>query len=205
VCPYTYAGRTGGQIEAQHDECSQEDGQWRVSGLPAGAVTVYLRPVNLDYLDTWAYSSPTQAKATVFTLQAGTTTTLRDIKFTLGGTLSGVVTDARTGAPVAGAWVTTDPFNPRDDPFYLLHVSQTDSTGHYRITGLAGDYTPLAFDQQGGYGFEWSGNADSQATATPVTVRAGRNTTYDVARAAATTVPRTSGATASIVTHVPWS
>lgn len=181
VCPYAYAGRTGPQIEVQHGECSGEDGRWRVSGLPAGATTVYLRPIYNDYLPIWAYSSSTQAKATVFTLQAGATTTLRDVRLTLGGTLSGVVTDARTGAPVAGAWVTTDPFTPRDDPFYLLHVAQTDETGHYAITGLAGDYTPLTFDQQGVYGFEWPGNADSQATATTITIRAGRTTTYDVA------------------------
>jgi hypothetical protein len=106
---------------------------------------------------------------------------VRDVKLTLAGTPTGVVTDATTGAPVAGAWVTTDPFNPRDDPFYLIHVAQTDATGHYTIKGLAGDYTPLAFDQQGVYGFEWSGNADSQATATPITVKAGRTTTYNVA------------------------
>jgi hypothetical protein len=181
VCPYAYAGRSGPQLETQRQECSQEDGVWRVSGLPAGATTVFLRPVLLDYLDTWAYSSATQAKATVFDLQAGTTTRLRDVKLTRSGTLTGVVTDARTGAPVAGAWVTTDPFNPRDDPFYLIHVAQTDATGHYTIKGLAGDYTPLAFDQQGVYGFEWSGNADSQATAAPITLRAGRTTTYNVA------------------------
>jgi protocatechuate 3,4-dioxygenase beta subunit len=181
VCPYAYAGRTGPQIEVQHGECSQEDGRWRVSGLPAGATTVYLRPINNDYLPIWAYSSSTQAKANVFTVQAGATTTLRDIRLTLGGTLAGVVTDAQTGAPVAGAWVTIDPFTPRDDPFYLLHVAQTDSTGHYQITGLAGDYTPLTFDQQGVYGFEWSGDAGSQATATTITIRAGRTTTYNVA------------------------
>jgi hypothetical protein len=180
VCPYAYAGRSGPQIEVQHGECSQDDGLWRVSGLPAGATTVYLRPL-VDYLPTWAYSSSTQAKAAVFTLQAGTTTRLRDVKLSLGGTLTGVVTDARTGTPVSGAWVTTDPFNPRDDPFYLIHVAQTDATGHYTIKQLAGDYTPLTFDQQGVYGFEWSGNADSQATATPITVRAGRTTTYNVA------------------------
>ncbi len=181
ACPRAFAGRSGPLIDGQVWQCSQDDGRWQLSGLPAGATTVYF-PSSGGYLERWAYSSATQAKATVFSVAAGTTTTLRDVKLTYGGTLAGVVTDAGTGAPVAGAWVTTDPFDPRGNPSYLEHVAQTDDTGHYTINGLtSADYTPLVFDQQGVYGFEWSGNADSRASATPISLRAGRTTIYNVA------------------------
>ncbi len=180
VCPAAYAGRRGDWIVGQHPECSQADGRWRISALPAGGTTVYFNSEGA-HLATWAYSSDTQAMATVFKLISGATTTLRDVKLRLGGVLAGTVTDARTGAPVAGAWVTVDGFNPRAGPGEGVHTDQTDSSGHYAIPGLeTDDYTPLTYAGDA-YGFEWSGNADSKATATPISVRAGRTTTYDVA------------------------
>jgi protocatechuate 3,4-dioxygenase beta subunit len=180
VCPAAYAGRRGDWIVGQHRECSQADGRWRISALPAGRTTVHFDSEGA-YLSTWAYSSDTQARATVFTLTAGAITTLRDVKLRLGGVLAGTVTDARTGAPVAGAFVTVDDFNPRAGPGEGRHTARTDSSGHYAIPGLeTDDYRPLTY-AGGAYGFEWSGNADSKATATPIWVRAGRTTTYDVA------------------------
>jgi len=82
VCPAAFAGRSGDVIPYQQPQCSQADGQWRISGLPAGATTVHLRYFDTQ-TDIWAYNSTTQAKATVFELTAGTTTTLRDVKLRL--------------------------------------------------------------------------------------------------------------------------
>jgi hypothetical protein len=81
VCPAAFAGRSGDVIPYQQPQCSQADGRWRVSGLPAGATTVRLR--YYPQVEIWAYSSTTQAKATVFELTAGTTTTLRGVKLRL--------------------------------------------------------------------------------------------------------------------------
>jgi Carboxypeptidase regulatory-like domain len=134
------------------------------------------------HVGTWLYSSTTQAKATVFSVIAGRTTTARDVKLAVGGKISGVVSDARTGAPVPNAYVTVDDYNPRSGPLPGPRSAQTDSAGRYTLGGLAsGDYTPLTYEETGDYGFEWTGNADSKATATPVSVRVGRTTTYDIA------------------------
>jgi hypothetical protein len=82
VCMEAFAGRSGGRIRAQQQECSQADGQWRLWALPAGATTVHFFYFDAQ-VEIWAYNSTTQAKATVFDLTAGTTTTLRDVKLRL--------------------------------------------------------------------------------------------------------------------------
>jgi hypothetical protein len=82
VCPEAFAGRSGGRIPFQQQECSQADGRWRLWALPAGDTTVHLFLFD-PQADIWAYNSTTQAKATVFKLTAGTTTTLRDVRLRL--------------------------------------------------------------------------------------------------------------------------
>jgi hypothetical protein len=82
VCPEAFAGRAGARIPFQQQQCSQADGAWRLWALPAGATTVHLFSFDPP-ADIWAYSSTTQAKATVFNLTAGTTTTLRDVRLRL--------------------------------------------------------------------------------------------------------------------------
>jgi hypothetical protein len=82
VCPEAFAGRTGGRIPFQQQECSQADGHWRLSALPAGATTVHLFYFDAQ-VGIWAYNSTTQAKATVFELTAGSTTSLRDVRLRL--------------------------------------------------------------------------------------------------------------------------
>jgi hypothetical protein len=81
VCPEAYAGRTGGRIPFpfQQLQCSQPDGTWRIAALPAGAYTVHFSYQG-GAAQIWAYNSTTQARATVFEVAAGTTTTLKDVK-----------------------------------------------------------------------------------------------------------------------------
>ena len=84
VCPEAFAGRTGGRIPFpfQQLQCSDANGHWQISALPAGAYTVRFSYLG-GAVQTWAYNSATQAKATVFEVTAGTTTTLRDVKLRL--------------------------------------------------------------------------------------------------------------------------
>jgi hypothetical protein len=82
VCAEAFAGRVGERIPFQQQECSQADGHWRLGALPADDITVHFFYFDAQ-VGIWAYNSPTQAKATVFTLTAGTTTTLRDVKLKL--------------------------------------------------------------------------------------------------------------------------
>jgi hypothetical protein len=82
VCMEAFAGRSGGRIPFQQQECSQADGRWRLWALPAGATTVHFFYFDAQ-VEIWAYNSTTQAKAAVFELTAGTTTTLRDVRLRL--------------------------------------------------------------------------------------------------------------------------
>jgi hypothetical protein len=82
VCMEAFAGRSGGRIPFQQQECSQADGHWRLWALPAGATTVHFFYFDAQ-VEIWAYNSTTQAKATVFELAAGMTTTLRDVRLRL--------------------------------------------------------------------------------------------------------------------------
>jgi hypothetical protein len=82
VCAEAFAGRSGGSLLFQQQQCSQADGYWRLGGLPAGDTTVHLFLFD-PQVDIWVYNSTTQAKATVFELTAGTTTTLRDVRLRL--------------------------------------------------------------------------------------------------------------------------
>jgi hypothetical protein len=82
VCPEAFAGRAGTRFPFQQQQCSQADGTWRLWALPAGAATVHLFSFD-PQAEIWAYNSTTQAKATVFDLTAGTTTTLRDVRLRL--------------------------------------------------------------------------------------------------------------------------
>ncbi|HEU4400134.1 MAG TPA: carboxypeptidase-like regulatory domain-containing protein [Actinomycetota bacterium] len=82
VCMEAFAGRAGGRIPFQQQECSQADGTWRLWALPAGATTVHFFYFDAQ-VEIWAYNPTTQAKATVFELTAGTTTTLRDVRLRL--------------------------------------------------------------------------------------------------------------------------
>jgi protocatechuate 3,4-dioxygenase beta subunit len=82
VCVEAFAGRSGGRIPFQQQECSQADGHWRLWALPAGDTTVHFFLFD-PQVEIWAYNSTTQAKATVFELTAGTTTTLRDVRLQL--------------------------------------------------------------------------------------------------------------------------
>ena len=86
------------------------------------------------------------------------------------GTLSGTVTDADTGDPLADAEITV---TGADD---FTRSTSTDEDGSYSMTLLAGDYTVTA----AAFGYETS-SAD-------ITITANEATTQDFALAAAETV-----------------
>ncbi|MDQ1642024.1 MAG: hypothetical protein QOJ90_1375 [Actinomycetota bacterium] len=192
VCPYVSAGRTGGFIRQQGITCSGADGKWRVSGLPGIDTTVDLAPPrDSGYLETWAYGAKTQSVATRFSLDYGRTTTTKDIKLALGGTLTGTVTDAVTHAPLADMWVDADgSFPGRAGPGEGFHVGRTDSQGNYRIPGLpAGTYTPIVYDgDYDGYAPQWSGGVSDPASATKIGVALRSTSTASFALRKAITV-----------------
>lgn len=178
VCPSPYQGSRGDFFQNAVTSCSDTQGRWSVRGLPAGDATVTFSANVEDhpYLDTWAYGSSTQARATVFRLAAGETTALRDVKMVLGGVLTGQVTDAATGRPVEGVYVDVNPFGPRAGAGEGRWSKRTGPDGRYTIRGISpGTRTPVAYDEEHErYGWQWAGGATDPATGTSIKFKEGR-------------------------------
>jgi protocatechuate 3,4-dioxygenase beta subunit len=87
-----------------------------------------------------------------------------------GGTLTGTVRDAETGAPIANAWVNASTLGGPLPPFpWSMLSAYTDAQGRYRIAGIpAGSYRVLVSAQ--GYQSILRGN---------VRIRKGRKQTLD--------------------------
>jgi outer membrane protein assembly factor BamB/subtilisin family serine protease len=81
-----------------------------------------------------AYFAPVIADNRVFILDGGKLTAFAAVSQPVEGTLIGLVTDAGTGAPLAGATVTLESTS---------RVATADHNGLYTLTGAAGAYTAL--------------------------------------------------------------
>lgn len=173
ACASIWRGRTGGQVYAVVT-CSGADGRWQVRGLPGGTYVVGLGA--FGYLRTYLWNRTTRSSADPVYLAKGTTKSVGTVRLRQTGTLSGVVTD-KAGQPVAGAWVdATGALRPGA----TLHSAQTDAAGRFTITNLTpGSYKPSVFaaDEQA-FAPEWSGDADSLATATAISVTGGATATF---------------------------
>jgi hypothetical protein len=131
-----------------------------VSGLPiAGATVVVVDSANVtntlttDATGHYAVTNITAGVATLTASQTGYTTataspTIVDGANTLNlgltaNTLTGVVTDATTGLPIAGATVQVT------DSSSVLHTVTTDAAGHYGVTNLPAGPATLTASQTG--------------------------------------------------------
>ena len=87
-----------------------------------------------------------------------------DAELSVGGSISGAVTDA-SGDPLAFVHVTLGP---------VFGEAVTEADGSYRINGLvAGSYTVRFADSQDRYLTEWFDDASDEASAMPVVVAQG--------------------------------
>ena len=163
---------------------SDAAGVYTATGLPAG--TYYLGTHNdLGFVDEhynnlpcYGGSCPSITTASAVTVTAGVATTGIDIALAPGGGLSGTVTDAGSGAPLAG--ISVFAYSASN---IQLAGDTTDASGHYSISPLpAGAYYVKTFNS-GGYVDEVYNNlacplgvCPNPSTGTAVTVTAGSTT-----------------------------
>lgn len=155
-------------------------GEYTITALSSGRYTVeFLSPFesSLNYVTQYynGRSSPSQADpVTVF---AGETTTGIDAEMREGGRISGHVSDASTGAPVAGFTVCAGPFEAQfEEAGPNSGCATTDAGGNYTIAALpAGTYAVafLSFFEEGNYVSQYYNGAASLAAAQPVNVTVG--------------------------------
>lgn len=179
VCASADRGNAGDPVRAV-STCSGADGRWRLTGLPAGRFALAFNLRGTSYT-TWAFGASSQADATLIGVGVGRTRTVRDVALASAGTVTGRVTDA-AGQPVANAWVDlTGRFPGRAGAGEGPLAVRTDADGRYTKTGIEpGTYRPLVYaaDYEA-FAPEWAGDADTLASATPVTVTSGGQATVD--------------------------
>ena len=145
--------------------CSDSAGYYQLSGLPTGTYDIaYQVPGGSTYV------SKTLSAQSVVAGQSATT----NVSLTLGGSITGKVTDVSTGLPVSGAYVEATATGGS------YFEAETDASGTYSIVGLAtASYTVEFFaSYQGGYIEQWYDHQTSSGSADPVSVTAGSTTSH---------------------------
>ncbi len=153
---------TGGR---RHFETrSDSNGVYRFTALPAGEYLA--RAEARDYLAEFWQEADSVAAAT--RIVVGNGDTFEEIHFTLssGGAITGVVSDAQTSLPVAGAVVTVHSQNRRDS-----RVTRSDANGVYGVEGLSGGLYLVACAAPG-FLPQWYDGVATRREATAVAITA---------------------------------
>jgi 5-hydroxyisourate hydrolase-like protein (transthyretin family) len=169
--------------------CTDSAGRMRIGPLVTGTYRLFAFPRNNTYGRQWVGATGgtgDERQAVTVSATAGTEVAGPQVRLDRAGKITGVVTDATTGAPVGGVDVsvlTGHPWLGTDD-------ATTDENGRYTLERLGPYAWPVVF---AGHPFphQWSGNAVNRYTATPVTVTSGGTATYDLAMRAGSTVSGT--------------
>lgn len=169
VCADAYVGEDwkGGAYTAA-------DGTYEIFGLPTGNYTVNFVPCEAgNYLPEWYNDKPDQVTANPVAVTAGGTTAGIDAVLANGNSISGTITTEH-GTPLSNACAYA-----RTSETTTVESDGTDADGNYRLEPLpAGSYR-IYFANCSGTGLvpEWYLNKADFASATPVTVSGGTDST----------------------------
>ena len=161
--------------------CSGSDGTYTVSGLATGSYRVGFAVSGLsgfcggspqNYLPQFYNGKASLATADPVAVTAGSTSTGIDAALQPGGQITGKVTDASTGAAIAGESVTV-----LGSSGNFVGFASTDSNGNYTVAGLTTGTYKVEFYGGGNYLTQFYNGKASLATADPVAVTAGSTST----------------------------
>jgi hypothetical protein len=114
------------------------------------------------------------ARTAAFDLAEGQQATDRDLRLSRGGTLTGLVADQLTGAPLAD--VCPAAYAGRRGPYLRAKITCSDAGGRWSLAGLPAGATTVQLGGDATHVAMWARAAASQAQATPFTVTAGAST-----------------------------
>jgi 5-hydroxyisourate hydrolase-like protein (transthyretin family) len=148
-------------------------GVYHLKGLPRGAYQVDFGGCGISpYAPVWWHNEHTEQAAKVLHLKTGQIVTGVDQVMTLGGVITGKVTSAATGQPLAGICVFD--FDVADlSPTSVFNVTEsqgTNAAGQYKLEGLAAGSYEVEFQT----GCDNNGNYISATYPNPVGVRLGK-------------------------------
>ncbi len=112
-------------------------GAYSINWLGGGDFIIHFVDPTGAHFDTWYGDHPEREGATVLSLEGGSTTNNINIALEPAGRISGTVTAAADGSPIAGAFVDAWPANG----WMPIASTQTAADGTYTVGGLpSGDY-----------------------------------------------------------------
>ncbi|MGE5828945.1 MAG: carboxypeptidase regulatory-like domain-containing protein [Micromonosporaceae bacterium] len=158
--------------------CADETGVVSLTQLSPGGYNLFVFAHDGVHGNQWVGPSGgtgAQENARLVTVSAGATVTVPAIRLDGAGTITGVITDAATGAPLAFAAAGL----ASSDEGSAAQVF-TDSAGRYTWSGL-GPYAWTFSFGQFGYAAQFSGGTPNRFNATGIKVKVGQTTTYNVA------------------------
>jgi hypothetical protein len=198
ACVYVIEGKP---ILGPNNTCSDSTGTVRLGNYPAGRWRLFVRFFDGPFGSQWVGEEGGTGdpdRATRITTTPGKTTTVR-VRADRAGSISGVVTDAATGAAVVGLCTTVVSADAQSfEAPYGSHC--TSGEGRYTINNLGPYAWKVEFpDYTGAHAWQWSGGAADRLAATPVRVRTGGTTRMDAA------LPAAGKVTGKIVNAtIPW-
>ena len=160
--------------------CTDATGVVTVSGLAAGSYNLFALSQDSVHGHQWVGSSGgtgLQQKAAVTALTVGQAVTVPDIKMDKAGTLTGIIRDKATGAPIPGSFASFATHPTGEGPTEV--DARADDNGSYTFTDL-GPYDWPIFYHAAGYAGEWSGNTGDRLNANPITIKAGKTRIHNV-------------------------
>jgi 5-hydroxyisourate hydrolase-like protein (transthyretin family) len=172
------------------------DGTYTFSGLKTGSFKVGFSPSAGGYAPQFYNGKASLSAASTVSVTAGSTTSAINAALTVGGEITGTVTDAVTHAPLPN--VEVDIYDSTDT--FVTSVD-TASDGTYGVSGLPAGTYEAGFAPSGDFAAQFYKSKASLAGATPITVTAGATTSsIDAALAAGGQI---SGTVTDAVTHAP--
>ncbi|WP_230118948.1 carboxypeptidase regulatory-like domain-containing protein [Arthrobacter sp. Bi83] len=176
------AGAEAGSLQADVTSASggyagssqiNDDGTYKVNGLPAGSYKVRFSGYNSGTLQQWYAGASSEAAATPVTLVAGQDRTGIDAALVMGASVSGTVT-APAGVNLGSIQATVYQAGGTN-PNYVASSSVNDD-GTYKVAGLPSGSYKVQF---AGYNTatlqQWYSGASSFETATPISLTAGQD------------------------------
>jgi protocatechuate 3,4-dioxygenase beta subunit len=155
-------------------------GGYTLTGLTPGSYTLrFTPPAGSTAVAQWWHTTAKPTTAATVTLAADAAVTGKNAALAPGATISGRITDAKTGAVIAGAWVYAYVSGSGSGVSGgSIASARTDARGDYAFTGLAAGRYTLQFsggsaNGRAGYLREWWVNKGTRAKAVTFAVKAG--------------------------------
>jgi len=152
----------------EFEEVVDADGRYRLDGLATGDYRLKFSDRNREYASVYSGGSATLAAATVLPVSARSTTQAGDVRFTVGGIITGKVTGPNSSAIPTGSDAYVTGFDSSGDQVAYAGVQED---GTYRMTGLPVGQIRLQFSTDAeDYASEFYLDKATLDSATPVEV-----------------------------------